>query len=35
MAGLNFFDKMFDFNHGGKLSAIESAKMGYGGSYYG
>ena len=25
MAGLNFFDKMFDFNHGGKLSAIENA----------
>lgn len=24
MAGLNFFDKMFDFNHDGKLGAIEN-----------
>ena len=24
MAGLNFFDKMFDFNHDGKLGAFET-----------
>lgn len=24
MAGLNFFDKMFDFNHDGKLGVIEN-----------
>lgn len=24
MAGLNFFDKMFDFNHDGKIGAFET-----------
>lgn len=29
MSGLNFFDKMFDFNHDGKLGALEQgAKWG-------
>lgn len=25
MSGLNFFDKMFDFNHDGKPGALEQA----------